>query len=172
MKRHPSLQPLSRDHHHTLVQARKLSLAAAENDSSIRAHAAAHFAAYWENDLQAHFWQEEQIVLPLLAKHQSPDVGEIAETLNQHTEIKRLVDELNDRLARRISPEASLLGALGEALRLHIRFEENELFPAVESAATEEDLRRMNEQLESERTRTGQGGCVLPPKLHPTEERR
>jgi hemerythrin-like domain-containing protein len=55
-------------------------------------------------------------------------------------------------------------------LRRHIRFEENELFPAVESAATEEDLRQMSEQLETERSRTGQGGCALPPKAHTTEE--
>ncbi len=172
MKRHPSLQPLSRDHHHALVQARKLSLAATANDSPGLAQAAERFADYWQSDLQAHFWQEEQIVLPLLAKHHSPDEDEVAETLNQHAEIKRLVDELNDRLARRTSPEASLLGALGEALRLHIRFEENELFPAVESAANEEDLRQMNEQLEAERSRIGQGGCALPPRRQATEEQR
>jgi hemerythrin-like domain-containing protein len=168
MKRHPSLHTLSRDHHHALVQARKLNLAAAANDPTGLAQAAEQFAAFWENDLQFHFWQEERIVLPVLSKQSSPDV--VAETLSQHAEIKRLIEELNVRLARRTSLEAGMLGVLAEALRRHIRFEENELFPAVESAATEEDLRQMSEQLETERSRTGQGGCALPPKAHTTEE--
>lgn len=152
MKRHQSLHSLSRDHHHALVQARTLSLAAAAKEPTGLAQAASHFAAYWERDLQAHFSQEEQIVLPLLAKHSPPGSNEIEETLNQHAEIRRLVDELNDRLARREPLDADLLGSLGEALRSHIRFEENDLFPAVEASATEEDLWRMNEQLETERS--------------------
>src|SRR5574341_674016 len=156
MKRHPSLHPLSRDHHHALVEARKLRHAAAANDPSKQAQAAARFADFWESDLQAHFSQEERIVLPLLAKRKSPDSDEIRETLRQHAEIRRLVDELSDKLARRESLEAALIGALGEDLRDHIRFEENDLFPAVESSAPEEELWRMSEQLDTERSRAGQ----------------
>ncbi len=172
MKRHPSLHPLSRDHHHALVQARKLSLAAAEPDSNGLAQAGANFADYWKSDLQAHFAQEEQILLPLLARHTSPDGSEIKETLRQHTEIARLVTELKDKLARRETLEATLLEALGEALRRHIRFEESELFPALESLATEEELWRMNEQLETARSQAGTGGCALSPKPQETEARR
>jgi len=157
MKRHPGLHPLSRDHHHALVHARKLSLAASETESAVRNHAAAEFADFWEYDLKAHFWQEEQFVLPLLA----PESKEVAETLRQHAEIGRLVAEMTDKLARLELVEGVVLSALGEALRRHIRFEENELFPAIERQATEEDLQQMNEQLEAERARTGQGGCLL-----------
>jgi len=172
MKRHPSLHPLSRDHHHALVQARKLSLAAAEPDSNGLEQAGANFADYWKSDLQEHFAQEEQILLPLLARHTSPDGSEIKETLRQHAEIARLVTELKDKLARRETLEATLLEALGEALRRHIRFEESELFPALESLATEEELWRMNEQLETARSQTGTGGCALSPKPQETEARR
>ncbi len=171
MKRHPSLHPLSRDHHHALVQARKLSLAAATNDPGQVQPAAEGFAAFWESDLQAHFAQEERIVLPLLARA-APDSDEIRETLNQHAEIRRLVAGLNDKLARRAALEASLLAALGESLRRHIRFEESELFPAVESLATEEELARMNEELETERSRAGQARCALAPKPQATEGSR
>jgi hemerythrin-like domain-containing protein len=170
MKRHPSLHPLSRDHHHALVQARNLSLAAAEPDSSDLAQAGAKFTDYWESDLQAHFSREEQILLPLLAEHTSSDGVEILGTLRQHAEIRRLVSELTDKLARQEMPEASLLEALGEALRRHIRFEENELFPAIEALASEEDLWRMNELLETERSQTGHGGCRLSPKPQATEK--
>ncbi len=170
MKRHSSLHPLSHDHHHALVQARNLSLAAAANDPANSKQAAAHFAGYWESDLQWHFSQEEEFVMPLLAKHASPDNLEIRETLRQHAEITRLVAALNDKLARREMIEANLLDALGEALRSHIRFEESELFPAIEASATEDDLWRMNEQLETKRSRTGHCGCTLPPRPQATEE--
>lgn len=170
MKRHRSLYPLSRDHHHALVQARNLSLAAEANDPDNLAQAAARFAGYWESELQGHFAQEEQFVLPLLAKHKSPDNLELRETLRQHAEITRLVDELSDKLARREMIEANLLDALGEALRRHIRFEENEMFPALEASASEEELWRMNEQLETVRSGTGLGGCALTPKSQATEE--
>lgn len=172
MKRHPSLHPLSRDHHHALVQARNLSLAAAASDSNDLAQTGANFTDYWESDLQAHFAQEEQILLPLLAKHTSPDGGEIKETLRQHAEIRRLVAELKDKLARREMLEATFLETLGEALRFHIRFEESELFPALESLATEDEMWRMNEQLETARSQTGSGGCALSPRPQATEARQ
>ncbi len=169
MKRHPSLHPLSRDHHHALVQARKLSLAAAASDSNGLAQAGASFTDYWESNLQAHFAQEEQFLLPLLAKHASPDGGELNETLRQHAQIARLVIELKDKLARREMFEATVLETLGEALRQHIRFEESELFPALESLATEEEMWRMSERLEDARSQTGQGSCALPPKSEAME---
>ena len=169
MKRHQSLHPLSRDHHHALVQARNLDIAAEANDPDDSKHAAERFARFWESDLQRHFSQEERFVLPLLAKYKGPDSDDVRETLNQHAEIRRMVGELNDKLARRVLIEAHLLGALGESLRNHIRFEENHLFPAVETAAPEEELWRMNEQLEQDRSGTGFGGCELAPKIQAPE---
>jgi hypothetical protein len=80
-----------------------------------------------------------------------------------------MVDELNDKLARRVLIEAHLLGALGVYLRNHVRFEENHLFPAVETAAPEEELWRMNEQVEQDRSGTGFGGCALAPKIQAPE---
>lgn len=168
MKRHPSLHPLSRDHHHALVQARALSLAVSETDSEALRQAAANFTDFWESDLQAHFSQEEQFVLPLLP----PDETEVRETLRQHADIRRLKEELSDGLARQKKIEANLLGALGEALRQHIRFEENELFPALEALATDEEMRRMNEQLETTRSQTGPGSCALSPRPQTTEAGR
>lgn len=169
MKRHPSLHPLSRDHHHALVQARKLSLAAVAPDLGDLAQAGANFILYWESNLQAHFAQEEQILLPLLANHTSLDDSKFRETLHQHAEITRLVTELKDKLARRETIDASPFDALGEALRQHIRFEESELFPALESLATEEEMGLMNQQLEAARSQTGHGGCALSPTLQATE---
>jgi iron-sulfur cluster repair protein YtfE (RIC family) len=147
MKRHQSLFPLSHDHHHALVQALNLEKAGAGDDQAGLREAAARFADFWKSDLQRHFAQEEQIVLPLLAKYKAADAAEIKDTLEQHSAIARLIDELNEKLARREMIEASLLTNLAESLRRHIRYEESELFPAVEASVPDEELWLMNMRL-------------------------
>lgn len=152
MKRHESLHSLSRDHHHALVQARDLILAGAGNDLGRQVGVAVRFAHFWESDLQAHFLREEQIVLPLLAVHSSDDDRELKKTLREHAEITGMVSALNDKLARHDTIEAYFLAALGEALRRHIRMEENEMFPKLEACVPEVELQRMRVQLEAERS--------------------
>lgn len=147
MKRHRSLYPLSHDHHHALVQALYLDKVGAGDDQAGFREAAARFADFWRSDLQRHFLQEEQIVLPLLAKYKAADVAEIRETLEQHSAIARLISELNEKLARGEMIEASLLTNLAESLRRHIRYEESELFPAVEASVPDEELWLMNMRL-------------------------
>ena len=148
MKRHRSLYPLSHDHHHALVQVITLDRAGAGGDQAGLREAAARFAGFWRNDLQRHFAQEEQIVLPLLAKYKAADAAEIRGTLEQHSDIVRLIDELNEKLALQDEMiEASLLANLAESLRRHIRYEESELFPAVEASVPEEELWMMNGRL-------------------------
>jgi hemerythrin-like domain-containing protein len=152
MKRHQSLYPLSHDHHHALVLAQELEIAGAGDDQEGHRAAADRFAGFWKSDLQRHFTQEEQIVLPLLAKHTKEDCREIREMLVQHSEITQLIDELNEILARQATIEASLLINLAEKLRRHIRFEESELFPVVETSLSEEELWKMNEWLSNSRS--------------------
>jgi hemerythrin-like domain-containing protein len=147
MKRHQSLYPLSHDHHHALVQALNLDKAGAGDDQAGFREAAARFADFWRSDLQRHFAQEEQIVLPLLAKYKTADAAEIRETLEQHSAIVMLVGELNEKLARSETIESNLLISLAESLRRHIRYEESELFPAVETSVPDEELWLMNMRL-------------------------
>jgi iron-sulfur cluster repair protein YtfE (RIC family) len=148
MKRHQSLYPLSHDHHHALVQALNLGKAGAGDDRVGLREAAALFAGFWRSDLQRHFAQEEQIVLPLLAKYKAADAAEIRETLEQHSAIASLIGELDQKLARQEEPvEARLLTNLAESLRRHIRYEEGVLFPAVEASVPEEELWLMNMRL-------------------------
>jgi iron-sulfur cluster repair protein YtfE (RIC family) len=147
MKRHQSLYPLSHDHHHALVQALNLDKAGGGGDQAGLREAAARFADFWKSDLQRHFAQEERIILPLLAKYKSADAAEIRDTLEQHYAIARLIGELNEKLTRPETIEASLLTNLAESLRRHIRFEESELFPAVEASVPEEELWLMNMRL-------------------------
>jgi len=148
MKRHQSLYPLSHDHHHALVQAMNLDKAGAGGDQAELRESAARFADFWRSDLQRHFAQEEQIVLPLLAKYKAAGAAEIRDTLEQHSAIARLIGELNEKLAQQEETiEASLLTDLAESLRRHIRYEESELFPAVEASVPDEELWLMNMRL-------------------------
>jgi iron-sulfur cluster repair protein YtfE (RIC family) len=147
MKRHQSLYLLSHDHHHALVHALNLDKAGAGGDQACLQEAAARFAGFWKSDLQRHFALEEQILLPLLAKYKAADAAEIRETLDQHSAIAKLIGELNENLKRPETIEASLLTNLAESLRRHIRYEEGELFPAVEASVPEEELWLMNMRL-------------------------
>ena len=147
MKRHQSLYPLSHDHHHALAQALNLDKTEAGDDQAVFREAAARFADFWESDLQRHFAQEEQIVLPLLAKYKAADAPEIRETLEQHSALARLMSELNQKLDGQETIEVSLLIKLAESLRRHIRYEEGVLFPAVEASVPEEELWLMNMRL-------------------------
>ena len=156
MKRHQSLYPLSHDHHHALVRALNLDKAGSGGDQAGFREAGARFSDFWTSDLQRHFEREERIVLPLLAKHKA-DADEIRETLEQHYAIARLIDELNEKLTRPDTLEAGLLTNLAESLRRHIRYEEGELFPAVEASVPEEELRLMNMRLSDRRSQGGDG---------------
>lgn len=124
MKRHEALHPLSRDHHNVLVHARRLR---GLDDRFDAATARRRFLSY-APILELHFGEEELTV--------APRVGD--EALR-----RRLLDEHAD-LRRRIGALATASGPeqaeLGEALRLHVRFEEDVLFPHLESRLSADDL--------------------------------
>jgi iron-sulfur cluster repair protein YtfE (RIC family) len=68
MKRHPSLIQFSDDHHKGLVNARRLRSAASGKGSS-SAGTARDFLGFWQRDTSRHFRKEEEILLPVLARH-------------------------------------------------------------------------------------------------------
>ncbi|MEW6209618.1 MAG: hemerythrin domain-containing protein [Acidobacteriota bacterium] len=141
MKRHKSLHPLSWDHHHALAEARRL------RQSENAREAARHFIEFWQRSLQDHFREEEEILLPVFARFTRPDRAEIVETLSQHVVIRRKITRMIDRLSSGAVIDSASLEEIASALEQHIRFEENELFPAIEATVAEEELWQMNRQL-------------------------
>lgn len=116
MKRHDALIPLSQSHHHSLALCvRILRQPGAGHAEDIRHHAAgllAHFAA--EEAQFASWW-------PALA----------------HTDLRQRFDEDHRRLRAQLA-EATWADAqwqvrFAETLRAHVRFEERELFPALQA---------------------------------------
>ncbi|QID19591.1 hemerythrin HHE cation-binding protein [Nitrogeniibacter mangrovi] len=111
MQRDPRLVPLSREHHAALRLGRQL----------INGGASMALGAQ-RAELAAHFAEEERSLAPLLETH-----GEHALAARLRAEHRQL--EALFAAAERGEREAEA----GRALIDHVRFEERELFPAVEA---------------------------------------
>lgn len=141
MKRHPALVPLSDDHHHELVQARRLVRAADGSPAERHEVAAAYVAAFF-TDTVAHFRREEESVFPLYAAHAGDDDPLLTRTLREHMELHGLARALRAEVAAEdVSPET--LRALGRLLHDHVRLEERELFEAVLRVVPEAELAQL-----------------------------
>ena len=78
----------------------------------------------FDSDLEPHFVREERDVLPLLA--QAGASALVAQTLNEHDEMRRLAARLDEA-------EPATLERFGELLGAHVRFEERKLFEAAQA---------------------------------------
>lgn len=117
MKRDPRLQPLSREHHHALVLARR----AARGSLT-----AADVRRAFDEEIAPHFATEEAELVPLLYAA-GPGGGALADRmLREHDEI-------------RAAALREDLSAFGRLLAAHVRFEERELFPACEKSMDPRD---------------------------------
>jgi mannose-6-phosphate isomerase-like protein (cupin superfamily) len=127
MRRHPALIPLSHDHHHALVEARRLR-DASDRDDDPEAVAAA-FADFFAAVSVPHFREEEETLFPLVAASDEARPL-VVEALLDHQRLHALVAELQ----RSANVRASMR-EIGELLEAHVRREERELFPLIERLA-------------------------------------
>ena len=111
MQRDPRLVPLSREHHAALRLGRQLMAGGAR--AALRAQLGA---------LAAHFAQEELTLLPLLGAHGEHDLAR--RLREEHTRLSAL-------FAAVLRGEHEI--EAGQALIDHVRFEERELFPVIET---------------------------------------
>ena len=144
MKRHRSLHPLSEHHHHVLVQALLVRRAAGEpagkRAAALRA-AARNFLRFWKSKGRRHFREEEEVLLPAFARHARLEENPaVVLMLSQHAVIRARMYDLEKALAKKGSVEAEVQ-ALAQLLHDHVRLEENEIFPAMEAALSEEEMR-------------------------------
>ena len=131
MKRSAALVSLSRDHHKALAVAQKMRRA------SDGAEGAAVFLAFWNDQGQAHFCVEEEVLLPGWAWLGTVDNVAAAQLAREHLEIRTAA------LALAEQPELELVRDLGERLASHVRFEERELFSLIETDLNAADLDRL-----------------------------
>lgn len=141
MKRHPALRPLSHDHHHGLVEARRLHKAA-DGGPEPRRSSAAGFLRFYSSETIRHFREEEEELFPMLVDEPDPAGQLLIRALLEHQRLHALADRL-DRVLAAADPDPALMRELGELLERHIRFEERTLFPFIESSVPEERLGRL-----------------------------
>ena len=136
MKRSAELTPLSHDHHQALFTAHRLARA---EDVTV----ASDFLAWWRGHGSRHFRIEEEILLP--AWRDADPGAEIAlaiRVLTEHLEIRRAV-----RLLERVGLSVNELIALGDLMQRHVRFEERELFPLIESRLSEMAISALGQEI-------------------------
>ena len=139
MNRHPALQQLSRDHQHALAVALELTRATEATVGAARAR----FLDFWHGEGREHLREEEEVLLPALARAGDPDDPIIARVLIDHRELRRGAATVAGRGP--VSP--ATLRAVGERLRDHVRREERQLFPLIESALDDATLRAVAARL-------------------------
>lgn len=134
--RHPALLPLTHDHHHALVWARRLRLAA-DGTQAARRETAEGFLEYFEAHAIPHFREEEELLFPLMAERLGTVPDDVSQLLVQHLQIHTLVLGLRRAVGDDlVEPEA--VATLGRRFEIHIRLEENKVFPHIEEALGED----------------------------------
>lgn len=130
-KRDPSLQPFSRDHHHGLVQVQSLTKAVRGTQEARRA-AIEDFHEAWDREISRHFAEEEQCLVAYIGRNDRQRL------LEEHKTIRGLVERLLD--TNNNVPPVETMKQLARQLKLHIQWEERELFPRIEENLSEEQL--------------------------------
>ena len=141
MKRHPSLVPLSHDHHHALVEARRLRRAA-DGEGAERRVAAAGFLRFFSTETVRHFREEEEQLFPALVDEDGAAGELLVSALLEHQRIHALVGRLERGLGAG-EADASQMRELAALLEAHIRLEERQLFPLIQEVVPEEALGRL-----------------------------
>lgn len=130
--RHPSLLPLSHDHHHGLALAlrcRKQGLGQIKpmGAAGLRERAK-EFLEFYRANLVAHFNAEEQVLFPLMRQQVAGCGAMIDQLVQDHEQLRRAMPQLESGTGL-----AKLIFDLGDLLERHIRTEERELFPLFEA---------------------------------------
>ena len=137
IKRDKHIQPLSRDHHHTLLLSWKIRKGFSNGVELERIKKYADWF-YWNHALP-HFKIEEDYLFPVLG-----DGHEMVQrALAEHRRLKRLFTA-EEELEKNLS-------LLEEELEKHVRFEERELFNEIQQNANEEQLGVITEVHKDER---------------------
>lgn len=148
MKRHASLVPLSRDHHHGLVMAQRLVLGRSTNPRADwpadRAHQAARLIEFFETDLRPHFEIEEAHVFPAAARDLHDGAGRTRALVAEHETMRAMIRELADDPTSRLEER---LTAFGELLKAHIHQEEQVLFEQMQAACAPEVLETLGARI-------------------------
>lgn len=137
MKRAPELVPLSHQHHHGLVASKRVlfTLEKSQLAEEIRV-LANEVVRFHEIDLEPHFSAEEQWLLP----HATSSLRE--RTQHDHGNLRSLIV-----FPDHVDAIKSQLITWADVLTTHIRFEERELFHALQETLSPQQLHTIGREL-------------------------
>lgn len=105
------------------------------------------FLQFWEKNGRLHFREEEEILLPVYARHvaleSDPDALRM---LADHAAIRARIEHLRE-LVEAEQPLETALAELGRMLDDHVRLEENRIFPRIEKTLSEPELAALGKRL-------------------------
>jgi len=141
MKRGEELKPLSWDHHHGLVFAFRLKRGIQKGATNgVMADYVLHA---WNGTLQHHFEKEEEFLVEPLKKYAENGKELITRLKKEHAFFHKLIETIGQR-GKNLP---SLIQDFAVALEAHIRFEERDLFPAVEKSIPPKLLQKIGHSL-------------------------
>ncbi|MBY0551076.1 MAG: hemerythrin domain-containing protein [Candidatus Obscuribacterales bacterium] len=130
LKRHPALQPFSRDHLVGLFHAQRLIKLGTVVTPEVIDNTVEAFSEAWHREVTVHFSDEDRLFGGLAISHTS-----LERLHNEHTELIALVNQLFQN-----PHSAKIAVQVGQLLDEHIRWEEHHLFPEIESSLNDSQL--------------------------------
>ena len=134
MKRAEQLQKLSREHHGSLVMAKKIAKIVESGSDEDLLEAIALVNKYNDEELEEHFQHEEHTIFAPIFKEYKEHVELAKPLLKEHGYLRMLIPQMTLETARQDLAEFSVI------LEKHTRVEERELFPIVESLFSDEQM--------------------------------
>ncbi len=135
MKRDLSLQPLSWQHHDTLMACLMIEKGVKKNaDVKILQDFTRHI---WEKDIDTHFRLEENHLIPHLRKNHFPEYL-LKSLLNDHDLLRNISTRLLNGGATH-----KLFLSFANLLEQHVRFEERVVFEKAQELIPEEELQKV-----------------------------
>ena len=144
MTKRKSLFSIAHDHFHGLMLAQMIKKGGQVLDgmpSTVdeKVRFTIHF---YEQELVNHFYIEENILLPIVKSYTQKVDKHLDKMLEEHKDINELVsslqgkENLNDKLDK-----------IGRKLEAHVQMEEWIMFPAIQDALDEEELKKLAKEL-------------------------
>ncbi|MGB1586844.1 MAG: hemerythrin domain-containing protein [Thermoplasmatota archaeon] len=139
MKRHPAFQDLSRDHFTALLACLHVQRAVDGHESAPPYEdAVARLHTLWKTELVHHFDEEDQDLAPALER---PGGDPFARRLaSDHRNLRATFGALNP------DSDPKDWNAAADALRVHVRWEEDELFEWMQDTLSEAELDALLEE--------------------------
>lgn len=144
--RHPSLAPLSHDHHHGLalsLRCRKQALGRLQPRGAEGLQLQAReFRGFFDKQLTRHFRAEEEILFPFMRAAVPQSAPLLDELIDDHDALRQAVENLGAGAAL-----SKQIFDVGDLLERHIRREERELFPLFEKYVDSERARALGKDI-------------------------